>query len=103
LTNNKELPKAFEKINCRVETNIEISTAELATMIEDEEVDELIFDNDVLTNKKIIQHMQLLQKKPVVFKIKPKNAHFIIGSVGERFKCEVLFLKVHSSNDGSSF
>ena len=41
---------------------------------------EVLFDVDFVTNKSCIAQMKLLAKTGLTFKIKPKNANFILGS-----------------------
>jgi hypothetical protein len=41
---------------------------------------ELIFDASILSFKAIINHMQDPKVKTSIFKIQPKNCHYILGS-----------------------
>ncbi|WP_317250139.1 glycosyltransferase family 2 protein [Aquimarina acroporae] len=51
---------------------------------------EIIFDNDFMTFEDIIDQMQLLKKKNVTFKIRPKNCNYILGSNFSDGKGEVI-------------
>ncbi len=48
--------------------------------IKENEIDALIFDNATISNKKIIEHFQVLKSENVLFKIHPKSTDFLIGS-----------------------
>ena len=49
-------------------------------LIKKDNIDTIIFDNTFVSNKKIITHFQELKNEKVVFKIKPRNTNFFIGS-----------------------
>ncbi len=50
---------------------------------------EIIFDNSFISNKEIIEFIQQYKDQNLTFKIKPKNANFIIGSNSKNDKGEV--------------
>src|SRR5690606_32517054 len=50
---------------------------------------EIIFDNSFISNKEIIEFIQQYKNQNLTFKIKPKNANFIIGSNSKNDKGEV--------------
>ena len=49
-------------------------------IIKTDAIDTIVFDNSVLSNKKIIHHLELLKNEQVSFKIHPKNTNYLIGS-----------------------
>lgn len=52
----------------------------IKTVIKTNAIDTIVFDNSVLSNKKIINHFELLKNEQVNFKIHPKNTNYLIGS-----------------------
>lgn len=53
---------------------------QIKTIIKQKKIDTIIFDNEVVTNKKIIIHFETLKDENVIFKIHPKSTNFLIGS-----------------------
>ncbi|AMC12016.1 hypothetical protein Lupro_12425 [Lutibacter profundi] len=53
---------------------------QIKTIIKQKKIDTIIFDNEVVTNKKIITHFEALKGENVIFKIHPKSTNFLIGS-----------------------
>jgi GT2 family glycosyltransferase len=53
---------------------------------------EVIFDNNFIAYKTIIETMATQKNKNITFKIKPQNADFVIGSNSSLDKGEVIFL-----------
>lgn len=53
---------------------------QIKTIIKQKKIDTIIFDNEVVTNKKIIIHFEALKDENVIFKIHPKSTNFLIGS-----------------------
>ena len=49
-------------------------------IIQEKNIDEIIFDNESTSFKKILFYISELQNKGIQFKIKPKNTDFLIGS-----------------------
>ncbi len=56
-------------------------------------VSEVIFDGNFLTNKEIIDFMSKNNNLQIIYKIKPMNSHFLIGSNDSNGKGEVLILE----------
>jgi len=56
-------------------------------------IDTIVFDNSIISNKKIIAHFQELKNENVIFKIHPKKANFLIGSVNASNLGKVDFLE----------
>ncbi len=52
----------------------------IKTLIKTNAIDTIVFDNSVLSNKKIIIHFELLKNERTNFKIHPKNTNYLIGS-----------------------
>lgn len=52
----------------------------IKNLIKTNEIDTIVFDNSLLTNKQIIEHFELLKDENVLYKIHPKTTNFIIGS-----------------------
>src|SRR5690606_27353705 len=53
---------------------------------------EIIFDNSYISNKEIIEFIQEHKDQSFTYKIKPRNANFIIGSNHKNDKGEVVFI-----------
>ncbi len=68
----------FEKINQKKE--IEASTMN-STIVDDvSNLDMIIFDNDFLSNKEIIERLQSLKNHKIKKRIIPKGVNFYLGS-----------------------
>ena len=67
--------------------------AKIKELIKEHTIDALIFDNNLLSNKEIIQHFQAFKNEGVTFKIRPKNTHFLIGSNDSLYRGEVIVIK----------
>ncbi len=65
---------------------------QIKSLIKKDTIDTVVFDNETITNKIIIEHFQELKNEGVVFKIHPKNTNFLIGSVNslEQGKIELI-------------
>lgn len=66
----------------------------LALEINDKQIDEIIFDNQSNSFSKIIFYMTSLKNKGILFKIRPKDTSFIIGSNDKNGKGEVIELSL---------
>ena len=53
---------------------------QIKLLIDNKNIDTIVFDNSITTNKKIIRHFQELKYKNCTFKIHPKNTNYLIGS-----------------------
>lgn len=53
---------------------------QIKTIVKQKKIDTIIFDNEIVTNKKIITHFEALKGESVAFKIHPKSTNFLIGS-----------------------
>ncbi len=47
-------------------------------------IDTIVFDNSIISNKKIIEHFQEFKNEGVSFKIHPRNTNFLIGSINSK-------------------
>lgn len=66
---------------------------EIKAIILNEKIDKVVFDNDEIPNKKIINCLQKLQHQNVAFKIHPRTTNYIIGSTCSEKRGEVEFIK----------
>ena len=66
--------------------------------IANKQIDEIIFDNQSTTFEKIIFYMTSLKNKDILFKIRPKNSSFIIGSNNKNGKGEISQLSIQSES-----
>ncbi|MFK5958744.1 MAG: glycosyltransferase family 2 protein [Lutibacter sp.] len=53
---------------------------QIKTIIQKQRIDTIVFDNETISNKQIIEHFQALKNEHVIFKIRPRTTNFIIGS-----------------------
>ncbi|MBI9041779.1 glycosyltransferase family 2 protein [Lutibacter sp.] len=62
-------------------------------IIKNNAIDTIVFDNAILSNKKIIAHFELLKNEQVSFKIHPRTTNFLIGSNNSehRGKVELIY------------
>ncbi|WP_456379146.1 glycosyltransferase family 2 protein [Lutibacter sp.] len=65
----------------------------IKTLIKKEVIDTVVFDNNIFTNKTIIEHFQELRNENVVFKIHPRNTNFLIGSVNSSAHGKIELIK----------
>jgi GT2 family glycosyltransferase len=49
-------------------------------LIQEKNIDTIVFDNASILNKQIITHFQELKNENVIFKIRPRTTNFLIGS-----------------------
>lgn len=54
---------------------------QIRDLINKEVIDTIVFDNSMISNKKIIEHFQEFKNEGVKFKIHPKTTNFLIGSI----------------------
>ncbi|NOR27136.1 MAG: glycosyltransferase [Lutibacter sp.] len=73
------LKDSFNILN--IDKNLIDDFEQIKTLIRKKAIDTLIFDNAIISNKKIITHFQELKDENVIFKIQPKNTNFLIGSI----------------------
>ena len=62
---------------------------EIKALIKSNKIDTVVFDNAIITNKKIISLFELLKKERVSFKIHPKNTNYLIGSNSSEYRGSV--------------
>ena len=53
---------------------------QIKSLIKANQIDTVVFDNALMSNKKIIEHFEALKNEGVVFKIHPRKTNFLIGS-----------------------
>jgi len=53
---------------------------QIKEIIKNNNIDTIVFDNASISNKKIIEHFEVLKNERVSFKIHPRKTNFIIGS-----------------------
>ena len=53
---------------------------QIKELVKSNKIDTIVFDNSMLSNKKIIEHFEVLKNEGISFKIRPINANFLIGS-----------------------
>ena len=58
-------------------------------LLKNNKIDTIVFDNATISNKKIIEHFEVLKNEKVAFKIHPKNTNFIIGSTSPNIRGQV--------------
>jgi GT2 family glycosyltransferase len=60
--------------------------SKIKELLKNNKIDTIVFDNSTLSNKKIIEHFEVLQNEKVAFKIHPKNTNFLIGSTSPNIR-----------------
>jgi GT2 family glycosyltransferase len=70
-----------------------IDVREIENTIISDKIDTLVFDNELLSNKQVIQFFELFKGYNLVYKIHPKNAHFLISSSCSNAQGNVEFIK----------
>lgn len=63
--------------------------AKIRQLLKNNKIDTIVFDNATISNKKIIEHFEVLKNEKVAFKIHPKNTNFIIGSTSPNIRGQV--------------
>lgn len=53
---------------------------QIKNMIKQNDIDTIVFDNTNISNKIIIEHLEVLKNEEVSFKIHPRKTNFLIGS-----------------------
>lgn len=76
---NNEATFAKIKLKLKPELTIYHSGISISAILANT-IDTLIFDNNLISNKDIINTMELLNNKNISFRFIPKNSQFIIGS-----------------------
>ncbi len=77
----EELIKSYlEKKYLLIHQNLIDNFEKIRTLIKENSVDTIVFDNMTISNKKIIAHFQELKNENVAFKIRPRKTQFLIGS-----------------------
>jgi len=78
----EELTKNYlDKKYLLVHENLIGDFNKIKTLIKKDVIDTVVFDNATISNKKIIEHFQELKNESVAFKIHPKKANFLVGSI----------------------
>ena len=70
-----------------------IDAQEIESTIKLDKIDTLVFDNELLSNKQIIQFFELFKNYNLMYKIHPKNAHFLISSACSNAPGNVEFIQ----------
>jgi len=81
----------LKSINSRVQECDKITNEELKTIIKNNTIEEVIFDNNEMLYQEIIDSIIAL-KNGVTFKIHPKNTNYILGSNSSETRGEVIIL-----------
>jgi hypothetical protein len=63
-----------------IQQKLHVDVNELNRLIDENNVDTLLFDNAFVSNKRIIEFFQLLKNSAVQLKIRPKGTQYLIGS-----------------------
>jgi GT2 family glycosyltransferase len=77
---NKEVISYLNKGQQVVTTSFLDDLNAMKSLIKSHKIEAVIFDNDTISNKKIIEQFMALKNEGVLFKIHPKNTNFLIGS-----------------------
>jgi len=86
---NKKISNHFKNKQIVVSTELLNHFDAIKTQIKNKNVDMLVFDNDISSNKQIIKHFEKFKNENVSFKIHPKNTNFLIGSTSSISRGEV--------------
>jgi GT2 family glycosyltransferase len=86
---NKKIKNLFKNNSWFISEELLNHFDEIKKKIKKDKIDTLIFDNELIANKIIIQHFEKLKFENVAFKIHPKNANFLIGSTSSENRGEV--------------
>ena len=79
----------LEKKYFLIKENLIDDYLKIKTLLNNNKIDTIVFDNSTLSNKKIIEHFEALKNENVVFKIHPKGTNFIIGSTSPNARGQV--------------
>jgi len=63
--------------------------SKIRQLLKTNKIDTIVFDNSILSNKKIIAHFEALKNEKIAFKIHPKTTNFIIGSTSPNIRGQV--------------
>jgi len=77
---NKKIEEYFKNKQLVISESFLNQFEKIKENIHKNNIDTLVFDNDISSNKQIIQHFEKLKNEKVFFKIHPKNTNFLIGS-----------------------
>ncbi len=80
LGRNKHIISYLETMCFYVESCIISDVLKIKETIQKSNIEMLVLDNEILTNKQIITFLQQLHSEEIIFKIHPKNTNFLIGS-----------------------
>lgn len=84
-----QLVKSIKKV---VEFNNLNDIEKLRETIKGNQISEVIFDNNCMTYKEIIEIISKLSRKGLTFKINPKNTNYILGSNSSETRGELIIL-----------
>lgn len=90
---NKHIVKSLSDKYLVINEKLIGDVDKIKAIILNEKIDKVVFDNDEISNKKIIDCLQKLQNQNVAFKIHPRTTNFIIGSTCSEKRGEVEFIK----------
>ncbi|MEX1384299.1 glycosyltransferase family 2 protein [Lutibacter sp.] len=63
--------------------------SKIRSLLKNNKIDTIVFDNSTLSNKKIIAHFEALKNEKAAFKIHPKTTNFLIGSTSPNIRGQV--------------
>ena len=66
--------------------------SKIRQLLKNNKIDTIVFDNAIISNKKIIQHFEALKNEKVAFKIHPKGTNFLIGSTSPNIRVKLKLL-----------
>lgn len=89
---NKKIENYFNDKTLIVSESLINQFEVIKERIQSDNIDTLVFDNDICSNTQIIEHFEKLKNENTSFKIHPKGTKFLIGSVTSTNKGEVNFL-----------
>jgi GT2 family glycosyltransferase len=77
---NKQIVSYLNKNYLLLKDDLIGDFEQIKTLLKNNKIDTIVFDNSIISNKKIITHLAVLKNEGVSFKIHPRNTNFIIGS-----------------------
>ncbi|MDV7187115.1 glycosyltransferase family 2 protein [Lutibacter sp. TH_r2] len=94
-TENKHIINSLKEKYLVITKSLAENIEQVKSIISNEKIDKVVFDNDEISNKKIICSLQELKNQNVAFKIHPRTTNYIIGSTCSEKRGEVEFVKTN--------